>query len=421
MFRIQFISVLLLLLGSVAQLGGQTPESAKRQPASERQSEEFKTTNTPPPSDAKNYSRAELQRRDSEAKRYYKLGEKFGRARLFKQAAELFRQSIRLKPDYADAYFGLGHAYYDLGQWEESISAFEKAVELNPKDKEGFTLLVTAHEKLRAQQKRPSGGETAPGQEGIGHPNPTRPRSVSLLELYRVGTGDVLEISFRDAPSDQAKLFTVGENGLLEDALLNQPLNVIGLTPEEITENLKENIKPGANSQNGKVFVTVREYNSHAIMVSGLVKEPGTKILRREAIPLYVVLADAQPLPEAEQVVWVSREEGKPVSLNLAEAQSTNFLVRTGDVITVQAAPKHYFYVGGEVKEPGQKLFHAGLTLTQAILSAGGATEKGKRLQLTRESAGGLLATTNYKLRDINSGKLPDPLIQPGDRIMVIR
>jgi protein involved in polysaccharide export with SLBB domain len=197
-------------------------------------------------------------------------------------------------------------------------------------------------------------------------------------------------------------------------------MNVIGLTPEQITENLKENIKPGANSRNGKVSVTVREYNSHAIMVSGLVKEPGTKILRREAIPLYVVLADAQPLPEAEQVMWVSREEAKPVLLNLAEAQSTSFLVRTGDVITVQAAPKQYFYVGGEVKEPGEKLLHAGLTLTQAILSAGG-TEKGKLLQLTRERAGGLLATTNYKLSDINSGKVPDPLIQPGDRIMVIR
>jgi protein involved in polysaccharide export with SLBB domain len=420
MLRIQFISVVMLLLGSVAQLSGQTPESTKRQPASEQQSAEFRKTNTPPPSDEQNYSGAELQRRNSEAKKYYTLGLKFGRAKLFKQATEYFWQSIRLKPDHADAYFALGHAYHDLGQWEESISAFEKAVELNPKDKEAFNMLVTVHEKLRAQQKTTSGGKTAPGQEGIGQPNP-KPRSASLVELYRVGTGDVLEISFGGASSDQAKVFTVSENGLLEDALLNQPLNVIGLTPEEITESIKENIKPSANSQTGKVLVTVREYNSHTIMVSGLVKEPGTKILRREAIPLYVVLADAQPLPEAEQVVCVSREEGKPVSLNLAEAQSINFLVRTGDVVTVQAASKKYFYVGGEVKEPGEKLLHAGLTLTQAILSAGGATEKGKLLQLTRESAGGLLATTNYKLKDINSGKLPDPLIQPGDRIMVIR
>ena len=105
MFRIQFISVFLLLLGSVAQLRGQTPESARRQPASERQSEEFKTTNTPPLSEAKNYSEAELQRRNSEAKKYYTLGLKVGRAKLFKQATEYFWQAIRLKPDHADAYF----------------------------------------------------------------------------------------------------------------------------------------------------------------------------------------------------------------------------------------------------------------------------------------------------------------------------
>ena len=157
-------------------------------------------------------------------------------------------------------------------------------------------MLVTAQEKLRAQQKTPSGAETAPSPEGFGHPNSTKPKTVSLLELYRVGTGDVLEISFRDAPSDQAKLFTVSENGLLEGALLNQPLKVIGLTPEEITESLKENIKPGANSQNGKVSVTVREYNSHAIMVSGLVKSRNENPSTRS--DTFMSCWPTQPLPE---------------------------------------------------------------------------------------------------------------------------
>ena len=41
--------------------------------------------------------------------------------------------------------------------------------------------------------------------------------------------------------------------------------------------------------------------SSHTILVSGLVKEPGPRIIKREAIPLYVVVADAQTLPEAGQ------------------------------------------------------------------------------------------------------------------------
>ena len=113
-----------------------------------------------------------------------------------------------------------GHAYYDLGQWEESVSAFEKVVELNPKDKQAFTMLVTAHEKLRAQQKTSSGVGTAPAEDGNSHPTPTKPRSISLLELYKVGTGDVLDGSRRAIRSGEAA-FTVGRP--FESALLINP------------------------------------------------------------------------------------------------------------------------------------------------------------------------------------------------------
>jgi protein involved in polysaccharide export with SLBB domain len=407
MFRMQFIS-LLLLMGVVSLVGAQTPVTSNPQTALDRKSDDLKTIINAQADDTKTYSKAELQRRNADAKKYYTLGLKYGRAGLFKQAVELFLQSVRLKPDYADAYFGLGHAYFDLGHWEDAISAFEKAMELKPNDEEAFKRLVTAHEKLRAQQASLAGPDTA-----LSDP-------ASLLKIYKVGIGDVLEIRFRDAPQEQSKSLTVSENGFLEDPLLSQPVKVSGFTPEEIADNLKESIRRSSNSPERELVVSVHEYNSHVIMVSGLVQEPGTKIIRREAIPLYVVLADAQPLPEAEQVVWVARQGGNPVSLSLAEAQSAKVLIQTGDVITVQAAAKQYFYVGGQVKEPGEKLFRAGLTLTQAILSAGGITEDGKKVELTRDSAGGLLATTNYKLKDINAGKLPDPLIQPGDRIMVV-
>ena len=102
------------------------------------------------------------------------------------------------------------------------------------------------------------------------------------------------------------------------------------------------------------------------------------------------------------------------------EAQSQSFLVRPGDVITVQVAPTYYIYVGGEVKEPGEKVFRPGMTLTQAILSAGGVTEKGKSAEIGRETKKGSLATTSYKLKDITAGKVPDVTIQPGDRIVVV-
>ncbi len=240
-------------------------------------------------------------------------------------------------------------------------------------------------------------------------------------QTYRVGIGDVLDVRVNDLHQDQSStLFTVTAGGLLEYPVLNQPLKVTGLTAEEIGERMKGEIKRLAISEQPEVLVAIREYSSHTVLISGLVKEPGTKILRREAIPLYVVLADAQPFPEAGRAVVIPHETGQLTTIDLSDAKSTSLLVRAGDVITVQANPKQFLYIGGEIKFPGEKSFRPGLTLTQAILAAGGLTRKSKRVDLAREGANGLLEVTRYKLTDINSGKMPDPLVEPGDRITVV-
>jgi polysaccharide export outer membrane protein len=212
----------------------------------------------------------------------------------------------------------------------------------------------------------------------------------------------------------------VTATGLLEHPSLVEPLPVAGLTVEEIKMRLEEDLKRRAITEEPKVAVSIREYLSHAILVSGLVKEPGTKLLRREAIPLYVVVADAQPLPEAGRVTLIQNEGRKVLNIDLSEPGQMNILIRSGDVVTVQRNPTLFFYLGGEVKSPGEKSYRPGLTLTQAILIAEGLTSKGKEAQLAREKADGFLQVTRYKLKDINSGKLEDPLIQPGDRITIV-
>jgi protein involved in polysaccharide export with SLBB domain len=76
--------------------------------------------------------------------------------------------------------------------------------------------------------------------------------------------------------------------------------------------------------------------------------------------------------------------------------------------------------VAGEVKAPGEKTFRRGLTLTQAIITAGGLTGKSREARIARDDGRGFLVMSNYKLKNIDSGKRPDPLIQPGDRITVV-
>jgi polysaccharide export outer membrane protein len=396
----------------------------------------------------------------SESKRLYNEGVKYALAGLYAQAAQIFQQAIKLDPQFADAHFALGHAYYDMGRWQNAIKSFERAVELNPQDVEAQERLEQAREMLARETKKSAPPKSAaqtkseplrqPVAEKIAlnvkpetppaattetaktetktetNEGPTKESSsatpvndFALTRLYRVGPGDVLDIRINDSQAPQSTLFTITPGGLLEHPLLAEALQVGGLSVEEIGSNIEADLKRRALIETPKVSVAVRDYASHTILVSGLVKDSGTKILRREAIPLYVVVADAQPLPEAARVTVVRSEANEAYDIDLAQPAEMNLLVRPGDVITLHANVTQFLYIGGEVKSPGEKTYRRGLTLTQALIAAGGVTNKAKEARLGRDDGRGFLTVTRFKLKDIESGKVPDPQVRPGDRITI--
>ena len=368
---------------------------------------------------------------NSKAKKLYKTGMQYGNAGLFAQAAETFRQALKLKPDYSDAYRSLGHAYIDLNQAQQAVEALEQAVSLNPKDKEARRLLDEAWLKVTIASNEPPKSEQPVGSqvansETRSTPTPLPPvtklpeKELSLTRIYRVGPGDVLDITLSTVPTPDPTGTTVTTSGLLNHSSLLEPLAVSGLTLEEITDKFQSALKQQGSTANAKVSVGIRDYVSHAILVSGLVKDPGTKILRREAIPLAVVVADAQPLPEAGSVTIVRNQSNESFTVDLTQPAEMSMLVHSGDVITLIATPAQFFYVAGDVKAPGERVFRRGLTLTQAIFIAGGPTGKVKEVRISRESGKGFLTVIRFKLSEIDAGKIPDPLIQPGDRIMLV-
>ena len=398
----------------------------------------------------------------SESKRLYNEGVKYALAGLYAQAAQIFQQAVKLDPQFADAHFALGHAYYDMGRWQNAIDSFKRAVELNPHDIEAQDRLEQARDMLAREAGKKDKStppksaepakseplrqpvaekislnvkpETPPAASAESSRTETNERStnessstkanaaandLALTRLYRVGPGDVLDIRINDSQAPQSTLFTITPGGLLEHPLLAEPLHVGGLSVEEISSNIEGDLKRRALIETPKVSVAVRDYSSHTILVSGLVKDSGTKILRREAIPLYVVVADAQPLPEAARVTVVRSEANEAYDIDLAQPAEMNLLVRPGDVITLHANVTQFLYIGGEVKSPGEKTFRRGLTLTQALIAAGGVTNKAKEARLGRDDGRGFLTVTRIKLKDIESGKVPDPLVRPGDRITI--
>ncbi|CAN5621715.1 MAG: tetratricopeptide repeat protein [Pyrinomonadaceae bacterium] len=406
-------------------------------------------SSTPNKTEDKTKSQDVSRQASDEAKRLYKLGVKYGRGGLFRQASEVFQKAVQLNPNYADAHFGLGLALFDQGRWQEAIPSFEQALKLNSKDKEAAAKLDEASllarkakrassieketsavpvSRIAAADSRPANDLAAgvpvslnvsPESQPNNSESAPTAKASELTKVYHIGVGDVLDVRLGDGPATQSTLFTVTPSGLLEHPILAEPLQVSGLTVEETRVRLEADLKRRSVNENPRVLVGVREYLSHAIIVSGLVKEPGTKLLRREAIPLYVVIADAQPAPEAGRATLIRHETGEALVVDLSKPAEMNLLVRSGDVVTVHANPKRFFYVGGQVKAPGEVQFRPGLTLTQAILAAGGLSRESKEAYVAREGDNGFLASTRYKLKDINTGKLADPLIQPGDRITV--
>ena len=243
--------------------------------------------------------------------------------------------------------------------------------------------------------------------------------NVSLTKIYHVGPGDVIDVRLNDSQSPASTLFTITPAGFLEHPALADPLPVSGLTVEEIASKIEDDLKKRAIVENPRAIVAVRDYTSHTVLVSGLVKDSGTKFLRREAIPLYVVVADAQPLPEAAKVTVVRNDSNQIYDIDLSHAAEMNLLVRPGDVITLQPNETQFIYIGGEVRLPGEKTFRRGLTLTQAILTAGGLVAKAKEAQIDRDDGRGFLVGTRFNLKDIGTGKTADPALKPGDRIMI--
>ena len=132
------------------------------------------------------------------------------------------------------------------------------------------------------------------------------------------------------------------------------------------------------------------------------------------------MVADAQTLPEAGRVSVLRNTSNETFMVDLLDTPALNMLVRPGDVINVLARQNQFFYMSGQVKSPGEKTFHRGLTLTQAIIAAGGLSKDAKEAQVARDNGKGFLMVTRYKLREIDSGKVRDPAIQPGDRITIM-
>ena len=75
-------------------------------------------------------------------------GNQFYDGKDYAKAAEFYENAIKLDPNSAAAYQGLGNAYYRLGRKQEAIVVYEKSLLLNPRNVQ----LVSFVKSIKAQE-----------------------------------------------------------------------------------------------------------------------------------------------------------------------------------------------------------------------------------------------------------------------------
>ena len=102
----------------------------------------------PPPPKAvapvKNKETAKSVLRDS-AEREFSRASSYERSSMYKEAIEAYKQALKLKPDYVDAYLKLGLDYYRLGRYSDAVGAYKNALKINPKDHAAYAKLAATY------------------------------------------------------------------------------------------------------------------------------------------------------------------------------------------------------------------------------------------------------------------------------------
>jgi polysaccharide export outer membrane protein len=205
-----------------------------------------------------------------------------------------------------------------------------------------FALMCVA--SARAQEPRPSAAVD---------------RSGSNLPAQRIGRNDLLAVSIYDAP-ELSRTYRVGSNGKLKIPMLQTRIDAEGLLPSDLEEQIASALEKEKIMVHAVVTVTVAEYESRPISVSGAVKNP-TTFQAIGTIRLLDAIARAGGLsPEVgDSVLLTARAEGSnaaplttriPIKKLIDEADpDLNVRLTGGEEIRVPEAGK--IFIVGNVKK----------------------------------------------------------------------
>lgn len=209
---------------------------------------------------------------------------------------------------------------------------------------------------------------------------------------YKLGPGDVLQITVWDHPefaaavgqptqntklSDAAPGFVVDSDGNVQFPYVTRPIHAAGKTAAQIQRELdaelrKVFVKP-------QVTVRVASFRAEQVYVDGEVRAPGSQTIND--IPMTLVEAVNRAggfAPTADQSRVTVTRNGEIYPVNVAQMMKTGkspaaIMLQPGDLLHVGARDDNPVYVMGEVNKPlaVPPLRDGSLTLSAALSEAG--------------------------------------------------
>jgi polysaccharide export outer membrane protein len=252
------------------------------------------------------------------------------------------------------------------------------------------------------------------------------------LPSQAVGPNDLIAVSVYDAP-ELSRTVRIGADGFFALPMVKQRIKADGLYAADLENAITEALRTEDILVNPVVTVTIAEYHSRPISVSGSVKMP--LVFQAEGpTTLLEALARAQGLTsDAGREILVSRSQpeadGKSIMLTrripvrelFDDADSAlNLKLTGGEEIRVPEIGK--IYVMGNVKKPGAFPVQAGFDTTvleMLALAEGLAPFAGKQAYIYRREGAGPKNEIAVPLESIMKRKAGDVTLTANDILYI--
>ncbi len=243
---------------------------------------------------------------------------------------------------------------------------------------------------------------------------------------YKIGAEDLLYISVWGNEQLRMKVI-VRPDGKISFPLIND-LQVSGLTCREVKETITERLASYVSKP--EVIVIVETINNYKVYILGSVDSPGVLNLKRKTTLLQALamlgglaLSDRVDLKKAYLLRGTNQLPVDFEKLILEGDISQDTALLPDDIIYLPDNFENRLTIIGEVVKPGTITFRKDITVLDAVLMSGGATEHAdlNDTKVIRKKGDRRKEVVRVRLHEImKKGKLEDNIkLQPRDTVFI--